>query len=70
MSEQAAQVVTVSHLMLSEEIQTQKQTYYDPIHTKYKNRQNLSMQLEIRIAVSFSKDITRSIYLVLVIIGF
>ena len=56
--------------MLSEEIQTQKQTDYDPIHTKYKNRQNLSMQLEIRIAVSFSKDITRSIYLVLVIIGF
>ena len=55
--------------MLSEEIQTQKQTDYDPIHTKYKNRQNLSMQLEIRIAVSFSKDIT-SIYLVLVIFGF
>ena len=55
--------------MLSEEIQTQKQTDYDPIHTKYKNRQNLSMQLEIRTAVSFSKDIT-SIYLVLVIIGF
>ena len=43
--------------MLSEGIQTQKQTDYDPIHIKYKNRQNLSMQLEIRIAVSFSKGL-------------
>ena len=42
-----------SHIIVQNKPDTNEYIFYNPIYVKLKNRQNLSMMIEIRIAVTF-----------------